>query len=91
MKLKGCIWNILHIIIYFLLCILINVRNDILKHIIVFLIGFMWLILAPYSNYKNKPQKCKNTVYNDTNIPRKDDLVFNTLGQLLYIIVFKYY
>jgi len=86
-NLKGCIWNIIHIFIYFGLCLLINAKLNICKHLIVFLIGLLWYFLAPYSNNKNKPKKCNNVVYLDTNIPRKDDIIFNSIGQLLYIFI----
>lgn len=86
-NLKGCIWNIIHILIYFGLCVLINAKLNIYKHIIVFVIGLLWYFLAPYSNNKNSPKKCNNVVYLDTNIPRKDDIIFNLIGQLCYVLI----
>ena len=86
-KLNGCIWNIIHIFIYFLLCILFNAKKIYYKHILIFFIGLLWYFLAPYSNYNNNPNKCQNTVYSDTNIPRQDDIIFNSLGQLVYIFL----
>ena len=86
-NLKGCIWNIIHILIYFGLCVLINAKLNIYKHIIVFVIGLLWYFLAPYSNNKNSPKKCNNVVYLDTTIPRKDDIIFNLIGQLCYVLI----
>jgi hypothetical protein len=90
-NLKGCIWNIIHIFVYFGLCVLINAKLNVFKHIIVFLIGLLWFFLAPYSNYNNNPLICNDIVYSDTNIPRRDDIIFNIIGQLLYIFIYKVY
>ena len=87
-NIKGCIWNIIHIIIYFGLCVLINAKLNVLKHIIVLTIGLLWYFLAPYSNKLNRPYKCDDIVYIDTNIPREDDILFNLSGQLLYILFY---
>jgi hypothetical protein len=87
-NLKGCIWNIIHIIIYFGLCVLINSKLNVFKHIIVFFIGLLWYFFAPYSNKLNNPNKCVDTVYSDTNIPREDDILFNFSGQILYIFFY---
>ena len=87
LTLKGCIWNIIHIFIYFGVCILINAKLNVYKHIIVFTIGLLWYFLAPYSTNKHSPKECNNVVYTDTNIPREDDIIFNSIGQLLYILV----
>ena len=90
-NLKGCCWNIIHIFIYFGLCLLINAKLNTFKHIFVFLIGLLWFFLSPYSNKLNKPLKCNDTVYYDTNIPRKDDIIFNSIGQVLYIGLYNLY
>lgn len=87
-NLKGCIWNMIHIIIYFGLCVLINAKFNVFKHIIVFTIGLLWYFLAPYSTKLNNPNKCDDIVYSDTNIPRQDDILFNLSGQILYIIFY---
>lgn len=89
--LKVCIWNTIHILIYFGLCVLINAKLNIYKHLMVFVIGLLWYFLAPFSNNKNNPKKCNNVVYSDTNIPRKDDIIFNLIGQLLYILILKFF
>jgi len=88
LTLKGCIWNLMHIFIYFGLCVLINAKLNVFKHVIVFTIGLLWFFLAPYSNNNNNPDKCNDVVYIDTNIPREDDIIFNFLGQIIYIILY---
>lgn len=88
---KACLWNLSHIIIYFFLCILINARLSIYRHFIVFTIGILWYISSPYTT-KLKSANCKNNdiVYSNTYIPRKDDIFFNTLGQLFYILFYNF-
>ena len=87
-NIKACLWNLSHIIIFFILCILINAKYNIYKHIFVLTIGILWYILSPY--YKNtKEVKCDiniKYVYTDTNKPRKDDIIFNIIGQILYLL-----
>ena len=84
-----CVWNFIHIIIYCLVCVLFNAKLDTKRHLYVFMTGVAWYLLCPYSEHNHKHKKCKGTVYKDTFIPRLDDLVFNTLGQLLYIFLYK--
>ena len=50
------------------------------------MIGFLWYKLSPYV-INSKSSKCNNDiVYEDTNKPRADDLVFNLSGQVLYYL-----
>ena len=87
---KMCIWNFMHIVIYCLLCVLLKAELNPKKHIIVFMIGLLWLIMAPYKEKNNKHEKCDGTVYQDIFIPRTDDLFFNTTGQVVYILLYKW-
>ena len=89
LNLKACIWNLIHVGIYFLLCVLFDAKNNDIYHIQIFFIGLLWYFLAPYKRTSNKPKKCNNTVYYDTNIPRYDDIIFNLTGQLIYIILYQ--
>lgn len=84
-----CIWNLIHIIVYCYLCFLFKAEFNIKRHLLVFFIGLMWLLLSPYKETNNEHQKCSGTVYEDTFIPRLDDLFFNTFGQVIYIILIK--
>ena len=65
-----------------------NAKKNSLLHLYIFFIGLSWLILAPYKKIESNPNKCDNVVYEDTNIPRKDDLIFNSIGQLLYFLIY---
>ena len=85
-----CLWNFIHIILYCLLCFLFNAGLDVKRHFLVFIIGLSWLLLSPYKEINNKHKKCSGTVYEDTFIPRNDDLFFNTLGQVIYIVLIKF-
>ena len=57
------------------------------RHLLVFMTGLAWYIICPYKERSHKHKKCKDTVYEDTFIPRLDDIVFNILGQILYIVL----
>lgn len=85
-----CFWNFMHIIIYFIACILFNARLNFKIHFFVFCIGLSWLLLSPFKEDNNEHNKCINTVYEDTFKPRTDDLFFNTLGQVIYIFAVKF-
>ena len=77
----------IHVLIYCLICYIID-AIILEKHLLVFVIGIIW-IFCPY--YKNGHYKCKKTdniVYNNTDQPRLDDIIFNMTGQLLYVILF---
>ena len=85
---KGCIWNISHILIYCGICYLLDAQFSIIKHLIVFIFGIIWYISCPY--YKKGKYKCNNEndiVYENTDQPRLDDIIFNSMGQLLYIFL----
>lgn len=87
-KFNGCWWNIIHIFIYCILCFLIDAQLNLNKHLLVFIIGLFWFVLSPYKEQGHINNKCNDTVYNDTFKPRRDDIFFNSLGQLLYVILF---
>jgi hypothetical protein len=86
---NACIWNLSHILIYCFICYIVDVKLSLKKHLLVFILGLIWYLSCPY--YKKSYYKCKNKnniVYENTDNSRLDDLVFNTTGQLLYIVLF---
>lgn len=89
-----CIWNFIHIIVYFILCIIIDARLCIDRHLFVFIIGIAWYLIVPMltlpvEGVKNKKNNRGTLIsYSDTRIPMLSDFVFNTTGQLLYVIFF---
>ena len=87
-----CVWNLSHLLIYFLFCYLIDAQLSIKKHLLVFIFGIIWYISCPY--YKKQYYKCDNTcknVYENTEDGRLDDIIFNTTGQLIYIFYYIVY
>jgi hypothetical protein len=83
---KACIWNLIHVVIYFSFCILVDAKFSIKKHTFVFMVGFLWYKLSPFAINSNSNKCQNNIVYKDTNKPRGDDIIFNITGQLLYLI-----
>lgn len=87
---KMCIWNFIHIILYFSLCLIFKAHLNFKIHFLISMIGLSWLLLCPFKEKNNLHSKCQNTVYEDIYIPRNDDLFFNTLGQVIYILLYKW-
>ena len=88
-SINACIWNLSHILIYCFICYIINAKLSLQKHVLVFILGLIWYLSCPY--YKKGYYNCKNKdniVYGNTDRGRLDDLIFNTIGQFLYIILF---
>jgi hypothetical protein len=88
-SLNFCLWNISHIIVFFIYCILFK-PITFKDHIYIFMIGVIWFIMqflfTKYYN-KNKVSDCNDCiVYKNMQEPRFDDLIFNTFGQILYIV-----
>ena len=86
---NACIWNLSHILIYCFICYIVDAKLSLEKHVLVFILGLIWYLSCPY--YKKKYYECKNKnniVYENTDQGRLDDLFFNIMGQLLYIILF---
>ena len=90
-----CFWNIIHIIVYFILCFIIDARLCLDRHIFVFIIGVAWYLIVPMlalpvEGAKNKQKNNRGSLisYSDTRIPMLSDFIFNTTGQLLYIILY---
>ena len=91
--LNLCIWNILHIVFYFILCLIINAKLNIFKHFIIFSIGLVWYLIEKKILYKfnnkynilntNNDEKCYNNIYE----PYYTDLIYNIIGQVIYIIL----
>lgn len=85
-----CYWNIIHIIVYFILCIMIDAGLCLDRHLFVFSIGMAWYIIVPMltlSVEEFHKEKC-NISYSNTKIPMLSDFIFNTIGQILYVIFY---
>jgi len=86
-----CIWNILHIVFYFILCLILNARFNISKHIFIFCIGLLWYLTEKKFLQKinnNNVLKSHNICYSNIFEPHYTDLIFNLMGQILYILYF---
>ena len=91
-----CIWNLLHSLVFFILCIIIQPETiyDYINIIIVMILWFLFEYIVYEINRKKlniikineKIINNENGVYNNPYIPRYDDFVFNIIGVILYII-----
>lgn len=90
-EIKFCIWNISHILVFFLLCIITQPKT-LKDHFYIFLTGVSWffiqLFFANHYLDEHEPNCKHNIVYTNMLKPRYDDFVFNIFGQILYICVF---
>ena len=87
-ELEICGWNLLHVLVYFILCLILNVRT-IFGYMGVFLTGIVWYFLERrlFMKYsKNRTNKgSEDTVYDSISEPRPDDLVYNFIGIMIYM------
>ena len=85
-ELEVCGWNLLHVFVYFMLCLILNVRT-IFGYMGVFLTGIVWyflerMLFMKYSkNHTNNGSE--DTVYDSISDPRPDDLVYNFIGIMI--------
>lgn len=93
-SLNICGWNLLHIIFYFLLCFIFNVKTN-TEYFFIFLVGCIWFFLEKlvFIQY-NEPvdENVSNDasyVYASISYPRYDDILFNLFGIILYSAVKK--
>lgn len=91
-----CIWNLLHSLVFFILCIIIQLET-IYDYINIIIVMILWFLFE-YIVYKitkklnivkinEKIINNENGVYNNPYIPRYDDFVFNIIGVILYIVI----
>jgi hypothetical protein len=86
-KVRFSFWNMSHIIIFFVYCLLLK-PVTLLDHFKIFMIGVVWYLMQYITHYDTikYKKKCKHSIsYENMLQPRLDDFIFNTLGQLLYI------
>jgi len=91
MTLKICGWNILHVVFYFILCYLFNVRSY-KGYLLIISIGFIWYVAEIYlfmnynKHYTDKEIHDDSYVYSSISHPRYDDIIFNIFGIMLYAL-----
>ena len=90
-----CIWNLLHSVVFFILCIILHPESiyDYINIIIVMILWFLFEYIVYEITKKLNIVKInekiinnENGVYNNPYIPRYDDFVFNIIGVILYFI-----
>ena len=91
MTLKICGWNILHVVFYFILCVLLKVSSY-KGYLLVISIGFIWYVAEIYlfinynKNYTEDETHDDSYVYSSISHPRYDDIIFNIFGIMLYAL-----
>jgi len=87
-----CGWNLLHTLLFYYICKAKNVKI-IEEHFLIFLIGLLWFLIEGklFNNISHKIKISTSTyiVYESINKPRIDDLLFNTFGQIIFIMLDK--
>ncbi len=82
-------WDILHVVFFFSLCFTVGVGFNLYAHFVIFMIGVIWFFNEKYllsSLNDNITCERNDIVYKNIYEPKISDLLFNTFGQLLYII-----
>ena len=46
LHIKCCFWNLSHVFIYFFICILVDARLKLYKHLLIILLGLIWYHFA---------------------------------------------
>ena len=97
-ELDICGWNLLHVIFYFSVCYILNIRT-LVGYILIFSTGIIWYFLEQtiFTKYnknmatpKNNNEDTNNTkdyVYASISYPRRDDIIYNSLGILLHFFI----
>ena len=86
LTLKFCIWNISHVFIFFIYCLILK-PVTLYDHVFIFMIGVIWYLMQYFTRKDTigNIQKCLNVAYDNMLHPRLDDFIYNILGQMLYI------
>jgi hypothetical protein len=89
LELDICGWNLLHVIFNFLVCYFFNVKT-IFGFVIIFLLGILWFFFEKelFQKYNKDyiEKENKDTVYSSISYPRHDDIIYNLLGIITYIV-----
>lgn len=86
-EMRFCIWNIMHIIVFFVVCVIMK-PYTLIDHMLIFAIGIIWYFVEYMSNYQTsgKTELCPDVAYDNILMPRFDDFIYNTLGQVFYVL-----
>lgn len=84
--LDVCVWNILHIVSFFVLCFFMRPTN-ITNYILIFILGVIWFYIERACSTMTRETKCAHDiVYSNITVPRYDDMVFNCIGIIMYAL-----
>ena len=88
LTLQICLWNISHIIVFIVYCIILRPKT-IYDHLNIMLLGVIWYLIQSWSrnDTRGDTTKCPDVVYKNILYPRLDDFIYNTIGQLIYISI----
>ena len=85
-----CIWNILHIVSFFVLCFLLK-PTTVKTYILIFILGVVWFCIERAFSTMTRETKCAHEiVYSNITVPRYDDMVYNGIGILIYALYICY-
>ena len=87
-NLSFCWWNISHIVIFLFLSYYFKISN-IYDHLKLFLFGLTWFLMLYLFSKPDRAYNCTttDTVYKNMTKPKYSDIIFNTFGQIIYIII----
>jgi len=93
LELRLCFWNGIHVVLFFLLCYILQ-PVSIADHLAIFAVGVAWFLLQVIANHclphvtktGTRTWGCPGASYQNVMVPKLDDFVYNTLGQLCYIV-----
>ena len=62
--------------------------NTLIDHVLIFAIGVVWYFVEYISSYhtRGKTELCPDVAYDNILMPRLDDFIYNTIGQVLYVL-----
>ena len=90
LNLKFCWWNISHIIIFFIYCLILK-PETLGDHTFIFFIGVVWFAIQYIFRKDDMSESCseckKDICYENMLVPKFDDFCFNTLCQMFDIVV----
>ena len=93
LELRLCFWNGIHVVLFFLLCYVLR-PVSIADHLAIFAVGLAWFLIQVIANnclphakaLVENGKTCPGASYPNVMVPKLDDFVYNTLGQLCYIV-----
>ena len=88
LTIRVCLWNLSHIFVFLFYCFLLK-PITLYDHLYIIIIGVIWYLIQSFArkHTSGNINNCQHVVYENMLRPRPDDFIFNTLGQMIYIII----